>query len=66
MDPLVVVIGLAIAATLFATILGLIAMSEGGETDQVLSTSLMWIRVGLQVLTLLLLVAAVLLHRVHR
>ena len=66
MDLMLVVIILALAATLFATILGLIAMSGGGETDREMGTALMWLRVGLQALTLGLLVAAVLLHRVHR
>jgi hypothetical protein len=63
MDPLLVIIILAIGATLVATILGLITMSGGGATDQELSTPLMWARVGLQALTLLLLLIAVLLHR---
>jgi hypothetical protein len=62
MDPLLIVIILAIGATLVATILGLIAMAGGGAADQELSTPLMWARVGLQAITLLLLFAAVLLH----
>jgi hypothetical protein len=66
MDPLLIIIIVAIGATLVATILGLIAMSGGGATDKELSTPLMWVRVGLQALTLLLLVAAVLLRRLKQ
>ena len=60
MDLLLVLIVLAILATLGAMILGLTAMSHGGSTDQELSTPLMWTRVGLQILTLVLLGIAVL------
>jgi hypothetical protein len=63
MDSLLIVIILAMGATLVATILGLIAMSEGGAADKELSTPIMWTRVGLQALTLLLLIAAILLRR---
>jgi hypothetical protein len=62
MDLMLIVIILALCATLVATILGLISMSGGGATDSELSTPLMWTRVGLQALTVLLLVAAVLLR----
>lgn len=62
MDRLLIVIILALGATLVATILGLISMSGGGAVDEELSTPLMWTRVGLQALTLLLLVAAVFLR----
>ena len=57
-----VVIVLALAATGLALLLGLMAMGGGGATNQVISTPLMWARVGLQGFTLLLLVAAVLLQ----
>ena len=66
MDSLLIVIILAMGATLIATILGLIAMSEGGATDKELSTPIMWMRVGLQALTLLLLIAAILLRRLKQ
>jgi hypothetical protein len=62
MDPLLIVIVLAILATAFALLLGLIAMGSGGSTDQVVSTPLMWARVGLQGFTLLLLIVAFLLQ----
>lgn len=63
MDPMVVIIILAIGATLVATLMGLIAMSSSGGADRELSTPLMWVRVGLQALTILLLIGAVLMRR---
>lgn len=60
MDPLTVVIVLALLATLATMILGLLAMSSGGELDREASTSLMWTRLGFQGLTLVLLIIAVL------
>jgi hypothetical protein len=62
MDPVVVLIVLAIAATAAAMFLGLLAMGGGGATDRWLSNPLMWVRVGLQALTVLLLVLATLLR----
>jgi len=63
MDPLLVVIILALAATCVALLMGLMSMAGGGATDKLISTPLMWTRVGLQAFTLLLLIAAVLLER---
>jgi len=37
------------------------SMAGGGATDKLISTPLMWARVGLQALTLILLIVAVLL-----
>ena len=62
MDLLLVVIILALAGTAFTLFLGLFSMGSGGSTDQVVSTPLMWARVGLQTLTLVLLIAAVMLR----
>ncbi len=61
MDALLVVIILALVATVVAMGLGILAMS-GRSTDRRFSTKLMWTRVGFQALTLLLLVIAVLLR----
>lgn len=58
MDPLLIVIVLALLATFAAMILGLLAMSSSQSVDRVLSTPLMWARVGLQAFTLILLVVA--------
>lgn len=58
MDPLTIVIVLALLATLAAMGLGLLAMSGGGATDRKFSTSLMWTRVVFQGITLLLLLLA--------
>lgn len=62
MDPLLIVIMLALLATAFALLLGLIAMSGNRTTNEVVSTPLMWARVGLQGFTLLLLLLAVVLQ----
>lgn len=59
MDPLLAVILLALAATAMTVILGLFAMGSGGNTDEIVSTPLMWARIGLQSFTLLLLLLAV-------
>ena len=58
MDVLLVVIILAMIATGVAMGLGLLAMSGGGSADRQFGTPLMWMRVGFQALTLLLLVIA--------
>jgi hypothetical protein len=62
MDPLMVVIILALIATVVAMGLGLLAMSGGGATDSEFGNKLMWTRVTFQGLTIALLVAATLLH----
>lgn len=62
MDPLLAIIMLALAATAVTVIIGLFAMGSGGATDRVVSTPLMWVRIGLQGFTLLLLIVAVLLE----
>lgn len=62
MDAVLVLIFLAMAATVMAMSLGLLAMSGGGATDRWLSTPLMWIRVGCQALTVVFLVVAALLR----
>jgi len=59
MDPLLVIIFIALAATCVALLLGLMSMGGGGTTDDLISTPLMWARVGLQALTFILLIAAV-------
>ena len=62
MDPLFIVIVLALLATVATMALGLLVMSGGGDTDSWLSTRLMWVRVAFQGLTVLLLVLAMLLR----
>jgi hypothetical protein len=59
MDLFTVVIIAAILATMVTVFLGVLTMSVGGSTDKTLSTPLMWVRVGFQALTLLLLFAAI-------
>ncbi len=62
MDLLFAFIILALVATTLSLVLGLFVMGSGGNTDQMVSTSLMWTRVGLQGFTFLLLIAALLLQ----
>lgn len=62
MDPLLVAIILALAATIISMGLGLLAMSGGGATDSEFSTKLMWTRIVFQGLTIVLLIAATLLR----
>ena len=61
MDPLMVVIILALGATCITLLLGLITMSNT-STHQVVSTPLMWARVGFQAFTVVLLIAAIFLR----
>ena len=58
MDLFVVVIIAAILATVVTVFLGVFTMSVGGSTDKALSTPLMWLRVGFQTLTVVLLFVA--------
>lgn len=62
MDPLLIVIVLALAATVVTMLLGLLTMSGGGATDREFSTKLMWTRVVFQALTIVLLIVATLLR----
>jgi len=62
MDPLLMLIVLALIAATVAMFLGVLVMSGGGATDRWLSTPLMWVRVGFQALTVLLLLLAAILH----
>ena len=61
MDPLTIVIVLALGATTVALLLGLMSMGSPA-TNRVASTPLMWARVGFQGFTLLLLIVAFLLQ----
>jgi hypothetical protein len=62
-DPFVIVIGIAILATVGALLIGILVMSGGGNTDAYASTPLMWLRVGLQALTVVLLLVALMMRR---
>lgn len=62
MEPLTIVIVLALGATALTLLLGIMAMGGGGATNNIVSTPLMWARVGLQAFTLLLLIVAVMMH----
>lgn len=62
MDPLLVLIVLALIAVIVTMMLGLIAMGAGdNRLPSKASGRLMWARVGLQGLAILLLFAAILL-----
>ncbi len=58
MDALVLLIILALIATIVSLVTGVVSMGRGGEFDQKHSNQLMWSRVGFQGLALILLVAA--------
>jgi hypothetical protein len=62
MDFMLVVIILALIATGITLLIGLISMAGGGATNQVISTPLMWARVGLQTVTVVLLLIAALMQ----
>lgn len=62
-DPFVILISIALLATVGALLIGIVVMSGGGNTDSFASTPLMWARVGLQALTVLLLIVALLMRR---
>ena len=58
MDPFTVVVVLALVATLVTMLMGIFTMGAGGDTDNYAGERLMWLRVGLQALTVLLMVIA--------
>ena len=62
MDPLFLVILLALFLTIVVMILGLMAMGGGGSIDRQFGPSLMWARVGLQGFAILLLLLALFLR----
>jgi hypothetical protein len=62
MDLLLVVIIVALFATGMTLLIGVMSMAGGGATDRIISTPLMWARVGLQAFTIMLLLAAALLQ----
>jgi hypothetical protein len=59
MDPMLILLVLALGATVLALFTGLLSMSGGESVDRKFSEPLMWARVGLQTLTIVLLIAAV-------
>jgi hypothetical protein len=61
-DPLTIVIILALLATAAAMALGLFAMASGGANDRDFSERLMWTRIAFQALTFILLIVAVLIR----
>ena len=62
MDPLLIVILLALAATVISLFVGLLAMSGGEATDRDFGTPLMWARVGFQALAVALMFIALFLR----
>ena len=59
MDLFIVVVIAAMLITVAVMFLGVLSMSAGGSTDDAVSTPLMWVRVGFQALTILLLFIAI-------
>jgi hypothetical protein len=62
MDPLVIVVVLALIATIITLFLGLLSMSGGESVDRDFGTPLMWARVGLQAFAVALLMLALFLR----
>lgn len=62
MDILFIIIIAALIATSLAMTIGISAMGSGGGVDKEFSTTLMWVRVGLQGLTVGLLLLALFLR----
>jgi Hypoxia induced protein conserved region len=62
MDVMMVLVVLALGATVVALFMGLLSMSGGEQVDRKLAEPLMWARVGLQALTVALLSVALLLR----
>lgn len=62
MDPLTIIIILALLATVVTLALGLMTMSGGGAAHKAFGTKLMWGRVGLQAIVIVLLFVALLLR----
>jgi hypothetical protein len=62
MDPFVVVVVLALIATVITLFIGLLAMSRGEEVDREFSTPLMWTRIGLQAFAVVAMLVALLLR----
>jgi hypothetical protein len=62
MDPFVVVVVLALIATVITLFIGLLAMSGGEEVDREFSTPLMWTRIGLQAFAVVAMLVALLLR----
>ena len=62
MDPLRIVVILALIATVVTLFLGLLSMSGGESVDNDFSTPLMWTRVGLQAFAVIMLFVALFLH----
>ena len=59
MDLFFVVVVAAMLVTLATMFLGVLTMSGGGSTNESFGTPLMWVRVGCQALTVLLIVIAI-------
>ena len=62
MDPIAIIIVVALLATVIALGLGLMTMGGGGAAHKEFSTKLMWTRVGLQGFVIVLLFLALLLR----
>jgi hypothetical protein len=62
MDTWTALVVLALVATIVTMLMGIFTMGAGGAVDDYAGTRLMWARVGLQALTLLLMVIALLIR----
>ena len=62
MDPLAIVVVLALIATMITLFIGLLSMSRGEQDDRDFSEPLMWARIGLQAFAVVLLLIALFLR----
>ena len=62
MDPVAIVVVLALIATMITLFLGLLSMSRGEREDREFSEPLMWARIGLQGFAVVLLLLALFLR----
>ena len=62
MDPLTIMVMLGVLATVWALLRGINSMAHGGDYDHRHSHQLMFQRIGLQALTVLLVILALLMQ----
>ena len=62
MDTLKLLVVAALVATVLTMVLGILTMEAGREADDLYGIRIMWVRIGLQALTVALMVIALLIH----
>jgi hypothetical protein len=62
MNTLKLLVVAALVATVLTMVLGILTMEAGREADDLYGIRIMWARIGLQALTVALMVIALLIH----